>query len=96
MDQIKFKSFCECFYEAFRKMVTQIPGLEFSLTREEQEISGKTLSAIVGVVGLNKGRVHVEMNQDLAHKIYEAANGEPAGDEMDLCFYQFLSVIIWI
>ena len=87
MDQLKFKSFCDCFYEAFQKMATQIPGLDISLNAEEQAISGKTLSAIVGVVGLNKGRVHVEMNQDLVHKIYEAANGEPAGDEMDLCFY---------
>jgi CheY-specific phosphatase CheX len=87
MDQTKFNAFCNCFYDAFQKMVTQIPGLDISLIHEEQAINGKTLSAIVGVVGLNKGRVHVEMNQDLAHKMYEAANGEPAGDEMDLCFY---------
>jgi CheY-specific phosphatase CheX len=27
------------------------------------------------------------MAEDLVKKLYEAANGEPVGDEMDLCFY---------
>lgn len=87
MDQTKFQVFCDCFYEAFQKMVTSIPGLAISLNHEAKEIGGKTLSAIVGVVGLNKGRVNLEMNENLARKIYECANGETAGDEMDLCFY---------
>ncbi len=87
MDQSKFYTFCSCFYQTFQIMVTQIPELELSQNSEAEEISGKTLSAIVGVVGLNKGRVHVEMHRDLAQKIYESMNGEPAGDEMDLCFY---------
>jgi CheY-specific phosphatase CheX len=49
--------------------------------------SGKKLSSVVGVVGFNKGRIHIAMAEDLVKKLYESANGEPATDEMDLCFY---------
>jgi CheY-specific phosphatase CheX len=87
MDQNKFDFFCNCFEESLKKIITGIPGMALLSGEEWKEAEGKKLSSIVGVVGLNKGRVHVEMNEVLAQKLYEGANGEPAGDEMDLCFY---------
>lgn len=87
MEQDKFKFFCDCFEDAFRKVILQISEVDVVSCQEVQVSSGKKLSSIVGVVGLNKGRIHVEMVEDLVYKLYEIANGEPAGDEMDLCFY---------
>jgi CheY-specific phosphatase CheX len=87
MEQDKFKFFCDCFEDAFRKVILQISEVAVVSCQDVQVSSGKKLSSIVGVVGLNKGRIHVEMDEDLVHKLYEIANGEPAGDEMDLCFY---------
>lgn len=95
MEQAKFQTFCDCFYEAFQNAVSLIPTLEISLNHQAEELSGKMLSAIVGVAGLNQGRVHLEMNQNFARKMYECANGEAVSDEMDLCFYlaEFANVV---
>jgi CheY-specific phosphatase CheX len=87
LDQVKFQAFCDCFYEAFQKMVFTIPGLELPGNYETAEIGGKIFSSIVGVVGMNKGRIHLEMSENLARKIYECVNGETVDEEMDLCFY---------
>jgi CheY-specific phosphatase CheX len=87
MDQLKFQTFCECFYEAFEKMMAAIPGLEISSVHAMEEPESKTFSVIVGVVGLNKGRVHLEMTESLGKRIYQCSNGEEAENEMDLCFY---------
>jgi chemotaxis protein CheX len=87
MEQEKFNFFCDSFEDAFRKVILQLSEVDVVSCQEVQVSSGKKLSSIVGVVGLNKGRIHVEMAEDLVHKLYEIANGEPAGDEMDLCFY---------
>ncbi|HBE78118.1 MAG TPA: hypothetical protein DDW65_10115 [Firmicutes bacterium] len=95
MDQTKFKAFCECFYEAFEKMIATIPGLGMSSDHAVEEPESKTFSAIVGVVGLNKGRVHLEMTESLGRRIYRCSNGEEAENEMDLCFYlaEFANVV---
>lgn len=87
MDQNKFFYFCNCFEEALKKIIAGIPGMELMSDEEVKESEGKKLSSIVGVVGLNKGRVHVEMNEEMAQKLFENSNGEPVKDEMDLCFY---------
>ncbi|MGE5582511.1 MAG: chemotaxis protein CheX [Bacillota bacterium] len=87
MDQSKFDYFCNCFAESLVKMFSQTLGTEPTPDTQVKQSSEKKLSSIVGVVGLTKGRIHVEMTETLARKLYESANGEPAGDEMDLCFY---------
>ncbi len=86
MDSEKFRTFYDCFYEAVQKMVATIPGFEMP-TDGKSTITGKKYTAIVGVVGFNKGRVHVEMNDALVSVIYESVNGETVLDERDLCFY---------
>lgn len=87
MDSEKFTSFCNCFDIAFQKLVSNYQELNF--TRQPQPVQSKErkLSTIVGVVGLNKGRIHVEMDEGLAKKLYEQANGEKVEDDMDLCFF---------
>jgi CheY-specific phosphatase CheX len=70
LESNKFQTFCDCFYGAFQKMINSLSGIEISLNPEVRNISGKTLSAIVGVVGLNKGRVHLEMDKSIADKLY--------------------------
>lgn len=86
MDQDKFSYFCKSFEEAFQHIISDVMEFEFSPV-EPPDQGGKRLSSIVGVVGMNKGRIHVEMSEKLAQKLFEVMNGEPPGDEMDLCFY---------
>lgn len=87
MDPKKFKNFCDCFEEAFYKLASQAVGMEFIPSKEAPETEGRKIAAIVGVVGKNKGRVQVEISAKLAGKMYDHANGEPAKDEQELCFY---------
>jgi CheY-specific phosphatase CheX len=94
MDQNLFDTYFNCFEEALRKMVGQVPGLELSPSMDTIQPALKRLSAVVRITGFNKGRVHVEMSMDLARKLYEYDNGEPS-DEMDLCFFlaEFTNIV---
>ncbi len=94
MEKDKFTQFCSCFENAFQKLVSQY-GLNVVRHQELTDSGGKRFSAVVGVVGLNKGRIHVEMGGNLVKKLFELANGEPEEDEMDLCFYlaEFTNII---
>jgi CheY-specific phosphatase CheX len=87
VDQDKFKFFCDCFEGALKKAFAQVSDINLENCEKSQEGSEKKLSAVVGVVGLYKGRIHVAMAEQLALKLYECANGEPVSDEMDICFY---------
>jgi Predicted inhibitor of MCP methylation, homolog of CheC len=87
MEQDKFSFFCDCFEEALKKVLAQLPDINLMHSDDKKEGSSKKLSSVVGVVGVHKGRIHIAMAEDLAKELYEKANGEPVGDEMDLCFY---------
>jgi CheY-specific phosphatase CheX len=87
MDQDKFSYFCNCFEDGLKKTLAQLSDIDLIKCDEKPDGSGKKLSAVVGVVGLYKGRIHVAMAEELVKKLYECSNGEPVGDEMDLCFY---------
>ncbi len=87
MEQNKFDAFCRSFEEAMKNIFTKMPEIGLNNSDHINDSGGKRLSAIVGVVGLNKGRIHVEMNENLVKKLYEHNNGESPEDEMDLCFY---------
>ncbi len=98
MDQKIFICFCDYFDNAFQKIVSEVTDVQFIQDENETVqncIGGKKLSSIVRVVGLYKGRIHIEMHVDLARRLYEYSNGEPPQDEMDLCFYlaEFTNVV---
>jgi CheY-specific phosphatase CheX len=95
MDQEKFNYFCQCIDNALLKLVSGFKELNFSRKNELESSDEKKLSAIVRVVGPNKGRVHIEMSENLAKKLFELANGDPEEDEMDLCFYlaEFTNIV---
>jgi CheY-specific phosphatase CheX len=87
MDHDKFAYFCKCIENALRKLISDFKELQFIPESKLETSDKKKLSAIVRVIGPNKGRVHVEMSENLVKKLFEYANGEPEEDEMDLCFY---------
>ncbi len=87
MEQDKFTFFCKCFEDALKRNVEQMSDVLVESCNDNSGDKEKKLSSVVGVVGLHKGRIHVTMAEKLIRKLYECANGEPAGDEMDLCFY---------
>ncbi len=87
MEQDKFAFFCKCFEGALKKNLELMSDVLVESCNENSGDKEKKLSSVVGVVGLHKGRIHVTMAEKLIRKLYECANGEPASDEMDLCFY---------
>lgn len=86
MDEGKLKNICDSFDDAFQKMISEMLKLQLFQSTKIQKITGKKIAAIVGVVGLNRGSVHIEMNEELARRLYESSYGEPPENEMDLCF----------
>lgn len=87
MDQDKFTYFSNCIDNALLKLFADFKELKLTRTNELAPNNEKKLSAIVRVVGTPKGRVLIEVGENLTKKLYEYANGEPQEDEMDLCFY---------
>jgi CheY-specific phosphatase CheX len=87
MDHDKFSFFCNCIENALSKLILDFKELQFIHKNELETSNEKKLSAIVRVVGPNKGRVHVEMSENLVKELFRYANEEPEEDEMDLCFY---------
>jgi len=78
---------CEHIENAFQKITSEMDRFEFSRCEEQFSMEGRKFLAIIGIVGHYKGRMHIEMGEELAHKLYEHMNGEPVDEEMDLCFY---------
>lgn len=95
MDHEKFNFFCQCIETALRKIIADFKQLQLIRKYEPESSKEKKLSAIVRVVGPNKGRVLIEMSENLVKKLFEYANGEPEEDEMDLCFYlaEFTNIV---
>jgi len=87
MDQEKFNYFNNCIENALLKLFSDFKELKLTRIKELATDKDKKLSSIVRVVGMNKGRILVEVGENLTKKLYEFANGEPQEDEMDLCFY---------
>lgn len=85
MEEEKLKFFYKFMDDAFRKVVSQLTGMSFTQVSEGPSITDeKKLSLIVGWVGHNKGRVLLELNEKLALKIFEAMNGAPPDDDLEL------------
>ena len=85
MEEEKLKFFYKFMDDAFQKVVSQLTGISFTPVIESPSITDeKKFSLIVGWVGHNKGRVLLELNEKLALKIFEAMNGAPPDDDLEL------------
>jgi CheY-specific phosphatase CheX len=95
MEQEKLNSFSKYIGEAFLKLVKNIPGLSFTNSNQPIYLNGKKFLAIVGVAGMNKGRILVEINEKLAQTMFEIVNESQPDDEDELYFYlaEFANVI---
>lgn len=85
MNPNKLNYICDCIEDAFQKVAYQIAALKF--TRNEQRLTkadGKKYLVVVGLLGLNNGRILFEMNEGLVHKIIEGMNGEPLENDADI------------
>ena len=87
MEPKEFNYFFNCFDDAALKIINDLPEPESTLGMEILEPKSKRLSAVVGIVGLYKGRVLIEIQESQVRKLYECAYGETIEDEMELCFY---------
>ena len=87
MDQNMFDIYFNCFEEALKKLLQQTSEIEATAVSDSTHPEDKIFSAVVRIIGPNKGLVHIEMGEGLAKKLYEDANDEPAITELDLCFY---------
>lgn len=85
MEEQKLNFFRKCMEEAFQKVVLQMTGMTFAPANELPPVlDEKKFSLIVGLVGHNKGHVLLELNEKLAKKIFEAMNGFPPDDDLEL------------
>ena len=95
MEQEKLNSFSKYFADAFQKLTRNITGLKFTKSIQPIPLDGKKFLAIVGVAGMNRGRILVEINEKLAEKMFEITNDTSPEDEDELFFYlaEFANVI---
>lgn len=88
MEVEKLEFFRKCMDDAFQKVVSQITEMTFVPIDDLLPVSDeKKFSLIVGMVGNNKGHVLLELNENLARKIFEAMNGFPPDDDLELCLH---------
>ena len=85
MEGEKLKFFYDSMDDSFQKVVSQLTGMSFTKVIESPTITDdKKFCLIVGWVGHNKGRLLLELNEQLALKIFEAMNGAPPEDNSEL------------
>jgi chemotaxis protein CheX len=89
MNPGKLNFVCNCVEEAFKKVAGEVAELEFSRNDELPDEDGKKYLVVVGLVGLNNGRIFFQMNENLVLKITEGMNGEPLESDSD--FYPYLA-----
>jgi CheY-specific phosphatase CheX len=95
MDVQKLDFFQKCINDAFQKVASEMTGMNFVPAKEAPEIDEKKFSLIVGLVGQNKGRVLLELNEKLALKIFEEMNGASPDEDLDLYLYlaEFANIV---
>lgn len=87
MDGQKLDFFHKCMEEAFNKVASEMTGMTFAPADDWPVFDEKKFSLIVGLVGQNKGRVLLELNEKLALKIFEEMNGFPPDNDLELYLY---------
>lgn len=87
MEEQKLNFFYQCLAEAFQKVASEMTGINYAPANDLTLTDEKKFSLIVGLVGQNKGRVLLELNEKLALKIFEEMNGAPPDNDLELYLY---------
>lgn len=95
MAEQKLVFFLKCLDEAFQKVASKMTGIDFTPSNEAFIKDEKKFSLIVGLVGQDKGRVLLELNEKLALKVFEEINGAPPEDDLELYLYlaEFANIV---
>jgi chemotaxis protein CheX len=95
MNPGKLNFVCKCIEEAFQKVAEEVAGLQFNRNDEPLDEHGKKYLVVVGLVGLNNGRIFFQMNEDLVRKITEGMNGEPLENDIEIypCLAEFTNMV---
>jgi chemotaxis protein CheX len=95
MNPGKLNNVCNCIENAFQKVVYEVAELKFTRDDNLPKSDGKKYLVVVGLVGLNNGRILFEMNEGLAQKIIEGMNGEPLENDADIypCLAEFTNMV---
>lgn len=84
MNPGKLNFVCNCVEEAFQKVASEVAELKFNRNDELPDGDGKKYLIVVGLMGLNNGRIFFQMNEDLVRNITEGMNGEPLENDSDV------------
>lgn len=87
MNPGKLNFVCNCIEEAFQKVAGEVAELQFNRNDEVPDGDGKKYLVVVGLVGLNNGRIFFQMSQELVRKITEGMNGEPLENDAEIYPY---------
>ena len=85
MNPSKLNYVCDCLEEAFQKVAFEIAELKFTRNDNVTGGSGKNYLVVVGLLGLNNGRILFTMDEGLVQKIMEGMNGEPMDNDAEIC-----------
>lgn len=87
MNPGKLNFVCNCIEEAFQKVAGEVAELQFNRNDDAPDGDGKKYLVVVGLVGLNNGRIFYQMSEGLVRKITEGMNGEPLDNDGDIYPY---------
>lgn len=78
----KFEFFCACVAKAFQDVANQVSGLNFT-PADKFDHAGQKVSVIVGIVGRNRGRILLKVDEPTAQRITEGMNDGPLEDKLE-------------
>lgn len=84
MDTEKNNYYLDYFEKAFIVISRKMADIDFEKSPSPEKLGIETLAVILGITGMNKGRVLIEMNLETANTIACIINSEPEISIMDI------------
>jgi two-component system, response regulator PdtaR len=94
MEKEKFNTLLECMESSFKKIGSEMMGIDFQVAAGQEKISEETINVVIGMVGKNKGRIIFKAGEITANKIAGEIVGAESvdSDELCLCMSEFTNI----
>jgi len=94
MDKEKFDSFLSFVEDAFKRTSLEMLDFKFSKTDEDESLEEEIVCVVIGIVGINRGRIILRASKKISEKMAEIINGEALKDldELYLCMAEFSNI----
>jgi len=94
MNKEKFDSFLYFVEDAFKRTSLEMLDIKFSRTEDTEASEEETVCVVIGIVGINRGRIILRASKKISEKMAEIINGEALKDldELYLCMAEFCNI----